>query len=121
MSALILPLALFGIFYFFLIRPQQAKIKEQKAMVARAGPGDRVMLSSGIFGTITEVVDEAAYVELADGIEILVSKVFIQETLTHFPTEEAPVLEASDDFDDDDDDDEDLHDAVDLDDDEVDA
>lgn len=93
MSALVLPALLFGIFYFFLIRPQQRKMKEQKALVDRAGAGDRVMLSSGIFGTITEVVDTAAYVELADGIEILVSRVFIQEILTHFPTEEAPGIE----------------------------
>lgn len=90
MGALILPLLLFAIFYLVLIRPQQAKIKAQKALVARAQAGDRVMLSSGIFGTITEVVDDAAYVELADGIEILVARVHIQEILTHFPTEDPP-------------------------------
>lgn len=123
--AFILPLLLFAIFYFVLIRPQQRKVKEQKALVAQAGPGDRVMLSSGIFGTITEVVDTAAYVELADGLEILVSKVFIQEILTHFPTEEAPELEAGD-FDEDDEDDfeedDDIQDEVDdSDDSEVDA
>lgn len=90
MGALILPLALFAIFYVVLIRPQQRKIKEQKALVAKAAAGDRVMLSSGIFGTITEVVDDAAYVELAEGIEILVARVHIQEILTHFPTEAPP-------------------------------
>ena len=120
MAGLILPALLLGIFYFFLIRPQQRKIKEQKALVERAEAGDRVMLSSGIFGTVTEVVDTAAYVELAEGIEILVSKVFIQEILTHFPTEEAPAIADSGDADDDDD--EEFQDVVaDLDDDEVDA
>ncbi len=100
MGALILPLALFGIFYFVLIRPQQRQIKEQKAMVAKAGAGDRVMLTSGIFGTITEVVGDAVFLELADGIEILVSKPFIQETLDRFPTEEGPQDELEHDDDD---------------------
>ena len=115
MEGFILPALLLGIFYFFLIRPQQRKMKEQKALVDRATAGDRVMLSSGIFGTITEVDGTAAYVELAEGIEILVARVHIQEILTHFPTEEAPLLEDGDDNDTQDDV------EVDLDEDEVDA
>lgn len=94
MSGLILPILLFAIFYFVLIRPQQRKAKEQRALVERAEAGDRVMLSSGIFGTITEVVDTAAYIELAEGIEILVSRVFIQEILQEFPTEVAELDDA---------------------------
>ncbi len=127
MSALILPLLLFAVFYFVLIRPQQRKMKEQQALVKKAGPGDRIMLNSGIFGTITEVVGDAAYVELAEGIEILVSRVFIQDILDAFPTEE---LDAGDGEEEDDDEewdddemdvDEDIQDAIDEDADEVDA
>ena len=51
MSALILPLLLFAVFYFVLLRPQQRKIKEQAALVERAGAGDRVLMTSGIYGT----------------------------------------------------------------------
>lgn len=86
MEGFILPLLLFVILYFALIRPQQRKMKEQQALVNRASAGDNIMLSSGIFGTITEVVDTACYVELADGIEILVSRAFIQEIVDEFPT-----------------------------------
>ena len=86
MEGFILPLLLFVILYFALIRPQQRKMKEQQALVNKASAGDNIMLSSGIFGTITEVVDTAVYVELADGIEILVSRVFIQEIVDEFPT-----------------------------------
>ncbi len=127
MSALILPLLLFSIFYFVLIRPQQRKMKEQQALVNRAAAGDRVMLSSGIFGTITEVVDTAAYVELAEGIEILVSRAFIQEILEQFPTEaleEGNDEEGNDEEGNDTDDIdelEDIQDSVDEDADEVDA
>ena len=135
MSALILPLLLFAIFYFVLIRPQQRKMKEQQALVRKASAGDRIMLNSGIYGTITEVVDDAAYIELADGIEILVNRNFIQELLDAFPTESASEdddaeeddaaedAEDDDEWDEDDDDiqDADVHDAADEDADEVDA
>ncbi len=86
MEQLILPILLFGGMYMLLIRPQQRKVKEQKALVDRAGAGDRVMLASGIYGTITEVLDTAAYIELAEGIEVLVNRVHIQEILEEFPT-----------------------------------
>lgn len=108
MEALILPALLFGIFYFLLIRPQQRKLKEQQALIKKAGAGDRVMLTSGIYGTISEVVGTAVYLEVADGIELLVNKSFIQDLLDEFPTEAEPQDEVADD---DDFDDEDLEDA----------
>lgn len=88
MEALILPALLFGIFYFLLIRPQQQKLKAQQALIKKAGAGDRVMLTSGIYGTVTEVVGSAMYLEVADGIELLVAKSFIQDLLDEFPTAE---------------------------------
>ncbi len=89
MEALIFPILLGGVFYFILIRPQQRRVKAQQALVSRAEAGDRVLLSSGIYGTLTEVLDTSAYVELAEGIEILIARTTIQEILDHFPTEEA--------------------------------
>jgi len=53
-----IPLILiFVIFYFFLIRPQQKKVKEHKAMVEGLKKGDKIVTSGGITGTITRVVD----------------------------------------------------------------
>ena len=53
-----IPLILiFVIFYFFLIRPQQKKVKEHKAMVEGLKKGDKVVTSGGITGVITRVVD----------------------------------------------------------------
>jgi preprotein translocase subunit YajC len=100
MEQLILPILLFGGMYMLLIRPQQRKVKDQKALVERAGTGDRVMLASGIYGTITEVLDTAAYIELAEGIEVLVNRIHIQEILDEFPTKaETPKDESIDDED----------------------
>ena len=53
-----IPLILiFVIFYFFLIRPQQKKVKEHKNMVSSLKRGDEVITSGGVFGTIEKVYD----------------------------------------------------------------
>ena len=62
-----IPLILiFVIFYFFLIRPQQKKIKEHKNMVATLKRGDQVVTSGGIIGTIEKVYDN-------DELDLLIS------------------------------------------------
>ena len=67
-----IPLILiFVIFYFFLIRPQQKKVKEHKAMVENLKKGDKVVTSGGITGTITRVVDnDKVEVEIADNVTV---------------------------------------------------
>ena len=63
-----IPLILiFVIFYFFLIRPQQKKVKEHKLMVENLKRGDQVVTSGGIVGTIERVVDN-------DKVEVLISE-----------------------------------------------
>ena len=67
-SANFIPLILiFVIFYFFLIRPQQKKIKEHKVMVAALKRGDNVITSGGIIGKVEKVFDD-------DKIELLISE-----------------------------------------------
>ena len=63
-----IPLILiFVIFYFFLIRPQQKKVKEHKLMVENLKRGDKVVTSGGIVGSIERVVDN-------DKVEVLISE-----------------------------------------------
>ena len=63
-----IPLILiFVIFYFFLIRPQQKKIKEHKLMVSNLKRGDEVVTSGGIVGKIDRVLDD-------DKIDLLISE-----------------------------------------------
>ena len=53
-----IPLILiFVIFYFFLIRPQQKKVKDHKAMVEALKRGDKVITSGGILGTVERIID----------------------------------------------------------------
>ena len=58
---------IFVIFYFFLIRPQQKKVKEHKLMVAALKRGDEVITSGGIVGKIERVLGD-------DKVELLVSE-----------------------------------------------
>ena len=62
-----IPLILiFVIFYFFLIRPQQKKVKSHKAMVAALKRGDTVVTSGGLIGKIERVLEN-------DKIELLIT------------------------------------------------
>ena len=67
-----IPLILiFVIFYFFLIRPQQKKVKEHKAMVESLRKGDKVVTSGGITGTISRVIDnDKVEVEIAENVTV---------------------------------------------------
>ncbi len=71
-----IPLILiFVIFYFFLIRPQQKKVKEHKAMVENLKRGDKVITSGGITGTIERIIDnEKVEVQIAENVKVEVVK-----------------------------------------------
>ena len=55
MGAFIPLILMFAIFYFLLIRPQQKKAKQQKAMLSSIKKGDRIVTSGGLHGVITGV------------------------------------------------------------------
>ena len=74
-----------------LILPQQRRMKAHQALIASVTAGDRVLTSSGLYGTVTEVLDLAVYLEIAEGIEILVNRGQISEIVEEFPTEIAAV------------------------------
>jgi preprotein translocase subunit YajC len=71
----LLPLiAIFGVFYFILIRPQQQKQKQQRAMLEALVRGDRVVTGGGIVGTIVkaEPGKEEMFVEIAPNVRVTV-------------------------------------------------
>ena len=75
-----IPLILiFVIFYFFLIRPQQKKIKEHKFMVAALKRGDEVVTSGGIVGRVERVLeDDKIEVSISENVTVQVVKSTIQ-------------------------------------------
>ena len=71
-----IPLILiFVIFYFFLIRPQQKKVKEHKAMVEGLKRGDKVVTSGGITGRVERLIDnDKVEVEIAENVKVEIVK-----------------------------------------------
>ena len=67
-----IPLILiFVVFYFFLIRPQQKKVKDHKLMVESLKRGDKVITTGGIIGTIERVMDnDRAEVSISDEVKV---------------------------------------------------
>ena len=65
-------LLMFAIFYFLLIRPQQKKQKENRAMIAHLKKGDRIITNGGIYGRVTAVNDDTLTVEIADKVRVKV-------------------------------------------------
>ncbi|MBF0583394.1 MAG: preprotein translocase subunit YajC [Magnetococcales bacterium] len=66
MGNIIFMVALFAIFYFFLIRPQQKQAKAHKEMVANLGRGDAVVTTGGLVGRIHRVEEEIIVLEVGD-------------------------------------------------------
>jgi preprotein translocase subunit YajC len=87
-----IPLILiFAIMYFLLIRPQQKKVKQHKAMVDSLRRGDQVVTQGGVIGKVSKVRDdEEVEVEIAEGIRVRVVRHTIAQVLNRTePAEKA--------------------------------
>jgi len=73
--------AIFVIFYFLLIRPQQKKAKEHRAMVSDLSKGDEVVTNGGVLGKITDSDENFLTVEIAQGVEVRVQRLAISQMM----------------------------------------
>ncbi len=80
----LMPLILiFAIMYFLLIRPQQKKLKEHKAMVEALRRGDQVLTQGGIVGKVVKVAEDGIIeVEIAEGVKVKVVKHTIAQVMS---------------------------------------
>lgn len=75
----LLPLLLMiVVFYFLLILPQQRKQKQHQKLLESIKKGDRVITTSGIYGTVNNVKDRIVNVVIADGVKVDFDKAYIQ-------------------------------------------
>lgn len=65
------------IFYFLLIRPQQKKAKEHKALLDNLKEGDRIMTNGGLIGTIVSIEDQVVNLEIAEKVRIKIARPYI--------------------------------------------
>lgn len=82
MTTGLLILLMVASFYLLIIRPSRRRQADQARLAATMQPGVRVMLSSGIYGTVTEVGERQALVEIAPGIRIRVLKQAVLQVVT---------------------------------------
>ena len=81
LEALILPIGLIALFYFFLIRPQNKRQKEHKEMVTSLQKGEEVITTGGILGKITNVGENFITLEISKDACISVQKNSIQSIM----------------------------------------
>lgn len=80
----LLPLvALFGIFYFLIIRPQQKQAKQHKQMVVNLKNGDKILTNGGLIVEISKIAEDHILVKNHDNTQMKLSKDFISKLLSH--------------------------------------
>lgn len=72
-------IAVFAIFYFLMIRPQQKRAKDHRALIGAAKKGDEVVTGGGIVGKITRVMDDELEIEVAPTVKLRVVKGTLME------------------------------------------
>lgn len=83
LGGMLIPMVLiFGIMYFLMIRPQQKKMKEHKAMVEGLRRGDQVITQGGIYGKVAKVADDELQVEVSEGVKIRVVRSTISAVIS---------------------------------------
>lgn len=79
----LLPLVLiFVVFYFFLIRPQQKRMKEHQNMLSELKRGDKVLTTGGILATVIKVTDDKEIIlEISDNVQVRAVRAAVSEVI----------------------------------------
>ena len=85
----LLPLLVLGVLaYFLFIRPARNRAKDVQKLQNALSAGDEVMLTSGIFGTVEEIVDEQIRVEISPGVSVMVHRGAIGKIIRDVPADD---------------------------------
>jgi preprotein translocase subunit YajC len=74
---LLVPIAILGVMWFVLLRPQQQRVKQHRNFVASVQVGDEVVTTSGLFGTVTALDDDRARLRVAPDVEVTIARLAI--------------------------------------------
>lgn len=66
--------AIFAIFYFMIVRPQQKRAKEREQMLSNVQKGDKIVTSGGIHGTVVGLEDKTVLLQVSDNVKIKIEK-----------------------------------------------
>jgi len=78
MSPIFMMLAMFGIFYFVLIRPQVRKQREHQSMLSKLGKGDEIITRGGIIGRITGSAGDLITIEIQEKVRVRIPRSYIE-------------------------------------------
>lgn len=70
MSTIIMFGAIFAIFYFMIIRPQQKRAKEREKLLSAVEKGDKVVLSSGLYGTVAGLEEKTVLIDVGNNVKM---------------------------------------------------
>lgn len=70
------------IFYFFIIRPQNKKHKDQKAMIDSLTEGARIQTNGGLIGTVIKVKDDELTLEIANDVRVKLNRAYVHSIVT---------------------------------------
>lgn len=81
-------IAILGVFYFLLIRPQQKQAKQHQALLDNLKRGDRVLTQGGIYATIQSVKGKILEVKLSEDVKVLLSRSHVAQVVPNDPAQE---------------------------------
>ena len=87
-------IAMVGIFYFLILRPQQKREKTRQGFISALKRGDEVVLSSGILGRVEGMTDQVITLEIADGVRVKVLRTAIASSVQAMTQGTAATAEA---------------------------
>jgi preprotein translocase subunit YajC len=79
--SIVMMVALFGIMYFLMIRPQTKRAKEHRELVSKLAKGDEVLTNGGIAGRVDELGETFVSVEIAEGVRVKMQRSAIAAVL----------------------------------------
>jgi len=80
-SGLLLPIAMFVVLYFIMIRPQMKKQKEHRAMIDALAKGDEVVTAGGMLGKVTSLAEGFVTLQVANGVEVQMQRSSVVQVL----------------------------------------
>ena len=95
LSFLFPTLLIIGIFYVVLIMPERKKQKAKQTMIDAMKKGDKVMTSSGIYGSVAQIQEEVVVLQVSDGVRMRFNRAAIQTILSDEKSEKAEKPEAA--------------------------
>jgi len=93
-SFLIIMVLLLVVMYVLMIRPQRQRQQQQQTMIQGAGVGDDILTTGGIYGTVTEAEGDDVVVEIADGLQVHMTRRGIAAVLPPEVDEDPDVVDA---------------------------